>query len=39
MKGRNKPDGQKTLQHGMINLNNQKDHVLYKIFKIILSIL
>ena len=26
------------LQHGMINLNYQMDHILYKIFKIILSI-
>ena len=27
------------LQHGMINLNYQADHILYQIFKIILSIL
>ena len=26
------------LQHGMINLNYQVDHILYQIFKIILSI-
>ena len=26
------------LQHGMINLNYQMDHMLYEIFKIILSI-